>query len=62
MKLPDSWSTHCPDCKARIKLPVTVTEGEHITGKQAIGVGVKVDTRPMKEHMRDKHPDRYPMT
>ena len=54
-KAPDKWITHCPDCKARIALGVTVKEGPKIRGQQAIEARVTVDTTKMREHMRDKH-------
>jgi hypothetical protein len=54
-KAPDKWSTYCPDCKARIQLPVTVKEGPKIRGQQAIEARVTVDTTKMREHMIDKH-------
>lgn len=55
MKPADTWTTYCPDCKARIALGVTVKEGPKVRGQQAIEARVAVDTTKMREHMRDKH-------
>lgn len=55
MKPADKWITHCPECKARIALGVTVKEGPKIRGQQAIEARVTVDTTKMREHMADKH-------
>lgn len=55
MAKPDAWRTFCPECKAKISLPVTVKEGPKIRGQQAIEARVAVDAAPLREHMRDKH-------
>jgi hypothetical protein len=55
VKAPDAWATHCPECKARLRLPVTVKEGPKIRGEQAIEARVTVDVTPMREHMKEKH-------
>lgn len=60
MKPPDKWATYCPDCKARIALDVTITEGPKVPGKNAVEARVKVDTAKMRAHMKDRHPERYP--
>lgn len=62
MKAPDAWATYCPDCKAKIRLAVIVKEGPKIRGQQAMEARVTVDTSAMREHMKDKHPERYPST
>ena len=54
-KAPDSWGTYCPECKAKIRLGVTVKQGPKIRGEQAVEARVTVDTTKMREHMRDKH-------
>jgi ribosomal protein L44E len=54
-KAPDTWATYCPECKAKIKLAVTVKEGPKIRGQQAIEARVAVDTTKMREHMKDAH-------
>jgi hypothetical protein len=54
-KAPDKWATYCPDCKARIQLPVTVKAGPKILGQQAIEARVTVDAGPMRQHMIDAH-------
>jgi hypothetical protein len=58
-KAPDKWITHCPECKARIALGISVKEGPKIPGKQAVEARVSVDTSKMREHMKDRHPERY---
>lgn len=58
-KAPDRWATHCPECKAKIVLGITIKEGPKIPGQQAVEARVTVDTTKMREHMKDRHPERY---
>lgn len=50
-----AWNTHCPECKTKIALGVTVRQGPKIRGEQAIEARVTVDTSKMREHMKDVH-------
>jgi hypothetical protein len=59
-KAPTEWGTYCPECKAQIKLGVTVKEGPKVRGQQIMEARVTVDTTKMREHMRTKHAERYP--
>jgi hypothetical protein len=61
-KVPE-WSTYCPECKAKISLAVTIKEAPPSQQKPGKYIAdVRVDTSRMREHMRTKHPERYPQT
>jgi hypothetical protein len=61
MASPRAWNTACPDCKAKISLAVTVKEAPPSRQEPGKCISdVRVDASKLREHMRTKHPERYP--
>jgi hypothetical protein len=56
LKPPTHYTTHCPECRARVRLPLVIRElGTDHAMPGNMALNVSVDPTPLRDHMKKVH-------